>query len=112
MVSKNYVPERGDVVWIDFDPQSGHEQKGKRPALVISRKAYNEKVGLAVLCPITSKVKGFPFEVAVSKKNVKGVILSDQVKNLDWRARNATFADTVDKSIVTDVQANLQLLLF
>ena len=85
-----YVPERGDIVWITFNPQAGHEQAGRRPAVVLSPKAYNGKVGLALLCPITSQIKGYPFEVALPEGlPVGGVILSDQVKNLDWKARNA-----------------------
>jgi mRNA interferase MazF len=85
-----YVPERGDVVWITFNPQAGHEQAGYRPAVVLSPKTYNGKVGLALLCPITSQIKGYPFEVEVPEGlSVNGVILSDQVKSLDWKARNA-----------------------
>ena len=85
-----YVPERGHVVWITFNPQAGHEQAGRRPAIVLSPKTYNGKVGLALLCPITSQVRGYPFEVPLPEGlPVKGVILSDQVKSLDWKARNA-----------------------
>jgi mRNA interferase MazF len=85
-----YIPERGDVIWITLDPQAGHEQKGRRPALVISPAAYNKKVGLAICCPITSQVKGYPFEVVIpSDMPVEGAILSDQVKNLDWKAKDA-----------------------
>ncbi len=85
-----YVPSRGDVVWLTFNPQSGHEQAGRRPAVVLSPRAYNAKVGLAIFCPVTSKVKGYPFEVALPEGfAVQGVILADQVKSLDWRARRA-----------------------
>jgi mRNA interferase MazF len=85
-----FVPDRGDAVWLDFDPQSGHEQAGRRPALVISPRAYNEKVGLALFCPITSHIKGYPFEVEIqADTKLKGVILADQIKSLDWRARKA-----------------------
>ena len=85
------VPERGDAVWIDFDPQSGREQAGRRPAVVLSPAAYNGKVGLALLCPITGRIKGYPFEVGIpSGFGVAGVILADQVKSLDWRRRKAT----------------------
>ena len=87
-----YTPERGDIVWLTFTPQAGHEQAGRRPALVLSPKAYNVKVGLAIFCPITSQVKGYPFEVAIPQGlTVGGVILSDQVKSLDWKARQAEF---------------------
>ena len=83
------VPGRGDVVWLDFTPQSGHEQAGRRPALVLSPRAYNDKVGLAIVCPITNQQKGYPFEVDIPDGHgVTGVILADQVKSLDWRARN------------------------
>ena len=85
-----YFPKRGDAVWISFNPQAGHEQAGRRPALVLSPEAYNRKVGLALLCPITSRIKGYPFEVRIPEgSEAKGVILSDQVKSLDWRARRA-----------------------
>ena len=85
----DYVPDRGDVVWLTFHPQAGHEQAGRRPAVVLSPRAYNSRVGLALFCPITSKVKGYPFEVRLPADiPVTGVILADQVKSLDWRARN------------------------
>lgn len=90
MTSTIYIPGRGDIVWLNFNPQSGHEQAGKRPALVISPKQYNARVGLALFQPITSKQKGYPFEVELPKNiPISGVILSDQVKSLDWRIRNA-----------------------
>jgi mRNA interferase MazF len=87
-----YVPNRGDVVWINLDPQAGHEQKGRRPALVISHRSYNAPSGPALWCPITSQIKDYPFEVPVSPANgVRGVILCDQIRNVDWRARRARF---------------------
>ena len=80
-----YIPKRGDVVWISFNPQAGHEQAGRRPAVILSPRAYNGKVGLAIMCPITNQSKGYPFEVALPKEaKVSGVILADQVKSLDW----------------------------
>ncbi len=85
-----YIPKRGDMVWISFNPQAGHEQAGRRPAIVLSPKAYNRKVGLAIFCPITNQAKGYPFEVSLPEGvGVTGVILSDQVKSLDWRIRKA-----------------------
>lgn len=85
-----YCPKRGDAVWISFNPQAGHKQAGRRPALVLSPEAYNRKVGLALLCPITSRIKGYPFEVRIPQGlETQGVILSDQIKSLDWRARRA-----------------------
>src|SRR4030067_1632422 len=87
-----YIPDSGDIVWIMFNPQAGHEQAGHRPALVLSPKAYNGKVGLALLCPITSQVKGYPFEVLIPEGlEIKGAVLSDQVKSLDWKERKAEF---------------------
>jgi len=89
-VSPSYVPDRGDLVWLDFDPHSGKEQAGRRPALVLSPAPYNRKTGLAIACPITSQVKGYPFEVSVnSPGGISGVVLSDHVKSIDWVARNA-----------------------
>ena len=87
-----YVPERGDLVWLTFDPHAGHEQAGRRPAVVVSPRAYNGKVGLALFCPITGKRKGYPYEVEIPPAlTISGVILSDQLKSLDWRARKAQY---------------------
>ena len=109
-----YVPERGDVVWITLHPQAGHEQSGRRPApaLVLSPARYNDKVGLAILCPITRQVKGYPFEVRIPDGlPVSGVILADQVKSLDWRAREAEFASALPASAVDEVLEKLSTLL-
>jgi mRNA interferase MazF len=107
-----YVPRRGDAVWITLDPQAGHEKAGRRPALVLSPSAYNGRVGLALLCPITSQVKGYPFEVALSvSSSIKGVVLADQVKNLDWRARKATRFGVVPEGVVADVLRKVSTLL-
>lgn len=84
------APAQGDIVWLDFTPQSGHEQAGRRPALVLSKQVYNRVTGRAFVCPITSKPKGYPFEVPVRTAHISGVVLSDQLKNLDWRARNCS----------------------
>ncbi len=110
--SGGYVPDRGHVIWIAFHPQAGHEQAGRRPALVLSPQRYNGRTGLAVLCPITNQQKGYPFEVAVpAGVAVTGVILSDQVKNLDWRSRQATFACTLSDAVVLAVVHRLNRLL-
>lgn len=107
-----YVPERGDAVWIALDPQAGHEQAGRRPALVLSPSAYNGRVGLALLCPITTQVKGYPFEVPLpAGLPVTGVVGADQVKSLDWRARKAARIAAVPKEIITQVVTRLQALL-
>ncbi len=107
-----YVPERGDAVWITLDPQAGHEQAGRCPALVLSPSAYNGRVGLALLCPITTQVKGYPFEVLLpAGLPVAGVVGADQVKSLDWRARKATRIAAVPEEIVTQVLSRLQTLL-
>jgi mRNA interferase MazF len=107
-----HVPGRGEVVWIAFDPQAGHEQAGRRPALVLSPKAYNGKVGLALLCPITRRAKGYPFEVAIPPGlAVEGVVLADQAKRLDWRARKAERACVLPPAVVDDVLAKLSVLL-
>ena len=108
----DYVPERGDVVWISLDPQAGHEQAGRRPALVLSPAAYNGRTGLALACPITSQVKSYPFEVPVPEGlPVSGVVLSDHVKSLDWRARQAAPAGALPPHTVTDVIQRLSRLL-
>ncbi len=107
-----YVPDRGDVVWISLNPQAGHEQAGRRPALVVSPAVYNGKVGLAILCPITNQIKGYPFEVVIpAGLQVTGVVLSDQVKSLDWKARNAEFICKLPEQITTEVLKKLNSLL-
>lgn len=111
MVKKSYIPQRGDIVWLNFTPQTGHEQKGKRPAIVLSPEAYNSKVGLAVFCPITSRQKGYPFEVEVVSKKINGVILSDQVKNLDWQSRDIQFIERAKTGVIQDVLAKLNTLV-
>lgn len=107
-----FVPKRGDVIWITLNPQAGHEQAGRRPALVLSPAAYNGKVGLAVLCPITNQVKGYPFEVAIPEgQPVTGVILADQVKSLDWRVRKAELLCQLPSDTVMEVLGKLGALL-
>ena len=106
-----YVPNQGDLVWLESDPQSGHEQNGRRPALVLSPASYNQKVGLMLCCPITTKAKGYPFEVEVKTKEVTGVVLSDQVKSLDWRARNTQSAGVVSAEVLAEVRGKLSALL-
>src|SRR5947199_8645461 len=109
---KSYIPERGDAVWISLDPQAGHEQAGRRPALVLSPAAYNGRVGLALFCPITSQVKGYPFEVALPPGlPVTGVVGADQVKSLDLRARKAAPIGAVSDEVVGQVLQRLQALL-
>ena len=106
-----YVPDRGDFVWLQFDPQSGHEQAGRRPALTLSPKEYNKKVGLAIFCPVTSQEKGYPFEIKVVEVPIQGVILADQVKSLDWRDRKATFICKAPGFIINDVLGLLNTLI-
>ncbi len=107
-----YIPNRGDVVWITFNPQAGHEQAGRRPALVLSPAAYNGKVGLAILCPITSQVKGYPFEIVMPDGwKISGAILSDQVKSLDWKARQAELVCKLPSTTVDEVLQKLNTLL-
>lgn len=107
-----YSPDRGDIVWIDFNPQAGHEQAGRRPELILSPKNYNSKVGLAILCPITSKRKGYPFEVQIPKGlSISGVILSDQAKSMDWKNRNTEFICKLDNHSVEQVLQKLNTLL-
>ena len=110
MVSR-YIPEEGDIVWLEYDPQAGHEQAGHRPAVVLSRKAYNRKTGLAIFCPITSRVKGYPFEVTVNGRKIRGAILSDQVKSFDWKARRAKRIEKLDDESFADVIAKLSSII-
>ena len=107
-----YVPERGDIVWLQFTPQAGHEQAGHRPALVISPRSYNRRVGLALFCPVSSQVKGYPFEVELPPGlKATGAILSDQVKSLDWRARKADLIETLPPHVTEEVLQKLDTLL-
>jgi len=111
-MARTYIPERGDIVWLEFNPQAGYEQAGHRPALVVSPKAYNEKVGLALFCPVTSNVKGYPFEVVLPEKHeVSGAILSDQIKSLDWRVRKARRMACAPQNVLEEVLAKILTLI-
>lgn len=108
----SYVPKRGDLVWLSFDPQAGHEQSRRRPAVVLSPDSYNAKTQLAICCPITSKVKGYPFEVALpAGLAVEGVALSDQLKSLDWHARKAEFIAALPAPILLEILRKATLLV-
>ena len=107
-----YEPDRGDIVWITFNPTSGHEQAGHRPAVVLSPGKYNVKAGLCICCPITFQVKGYPFEIALPNGlPVSGVILADQVKSLDWQERQASFVCRIPPVIVDEILEKLSVLL-
>ena len=112
MSRRMYVPERGDAVWITLNPKAGHEQAGRRPAIVLSPAAYNKRVGLTLLCPITSHVKGYPFEATLPPElKVQGAVLSDHVKCLDWKARDAAFICRLPENLVAEVLGKLNTLL-
>ncbi len=107
----SYVPDIGDIIWLDFDPSAGHEHAGHRPALVLSPKLYNTKTGLLICVPLTSQVKGFPFEVELQHKAIQGVALADQVKSLDWTVRHAQKKGKASNDAVNKVRAKIKLLL-
>ena len=112
-MARRYVPERGDIVWLQFNPQAGNKQSGIRPALVISPRSYNSKVGLALFCPITAKIKGYPFEVDIPEKSkASGTILSDQIKSLDWRVRNSKKIERVPDEVIQEVLAKIESLIW
>ncbi len=114
MKAPAYVPDTGDLVWVDFDPQKGHEQSGRRPALVLSPIEYNRVVGLFIVCPVTTRIKGYPFEVPLPPgSKIAGAVLADHVKSLDWRRRRAEFADSVDRdgTLLNEVRIRLRPLL-
>lgn len=112
VTNKKYIPRYGDLVWLNFEPQAGREQSGRRPAVVISATAYNEVVGLAIFCPVTSKIKGYPFEVLLTENNkISGVILADQVKSLDWHERNAEFIEKLDLSTMNKVSSLINKII-
>ena len=110
-MASRYVPDAGEVVWLQFDPQAGHEQAGHRPALVISPASYNGKTGLMVCCPMTTKVKGHPFEVVTQVDGTDCAVLSDQVKSLDWKIRRATRKAVASAEVMLHVRAKLKALL-
>ena len=106
-----YIPDAGHVVWLLFDPQAGHEQAGRRPALVVSPARYNAKTGLMVCCPLTTQIKGYPFEVPVTVAGQHSAVLSDQVKSLDWKVRQAKKKGTVPADVMLHVRAKMKALL-
>lgn len=111
-MAEAYIPDRGDLVWLEFTPQSGSEQSGRRPALVVSPETYNRKVGLALFCPVTSRIKGYPFEVLLPEETgVRGVVLSDQLKSLDWRTRKAKLIERTSPQLLAMVTARLLPLI-
>ena len=112
MVRIKYIPKRGDIVWLNFNPQAGHEQSGKRPALVISPKEYNEKTGLGLFCPITNKIKNYPFEVKIDNDKISGVVLSDQIKSMDWKTRNIKFIIKGTSETVDEVINKMSVLIY
>ena len=112
MKSGSYIPNRGDIVWLNFTPQAGHEQRGLRPAIVLSPKIYNEKTSLCICFPITSKIKGYPFEIPLPKDlPISGVILSDQIKNLDYVKREISFICKAPNSVIELLQKNILALI-
>lgn len=111
-MARQYIPSRNDVVWLTFNPQSGHEQSGRRPAIVISPRVYNQKSGLALFCPITSKSKGYPFEVKLPDFcPILGVILADQLKSLDWKARNSEYICEVPPETMNELVNKLKTII-
>ncbi|MBK8750891.1 MAG: endoribonuclease MazF [Candidatus Competibacteraceae bacterium] len=106
-----YVPDVGDIVWMDFNPQRGHEQAGRRPAVVLSPKVYNAKTGLLLCVPVTRSIKGYPFEVLLSSAGTSGVALSDQVKSMDWRIRNAERQGAATSAEMTEIKAKIRALI-
>jgi mRNA interferase MazF len=110
LVGADYIPEAGDIVWLQFNPQAGHEQAGHRPALVLSPARYNAARGMMICCPMSSRIKGYVFEVVVSR-DPPSVVLADQLKSLDWRAREAILKDSVAPEILAEVQAKIRALL-
>ncbi len=103
MVKKNYIPGRGDLIWVNFSPQKGHEQAGRRPALVLSPKKFNVATGLALCCPLTSQEKGRAFEVLVRTEKMRGSVLTDQARSFDWRARKVEFSGKAPEAVVKTV---------
>jgi len=107
-----YIPDRGEVVWINFDPSAGHEQSGRRPAIVLSPRGYNKPSGLGLFCPVSNRTKGYPFEVQLPDGSpVTGVVLLDQVRSLDWRSRRAVFIGNLDEEALVELMERLRPLI-
>ena len=111
MARKPYVPQRGDLVWLEFDPQAGHEQSGRLPGIVVSPDIYNQPSGLALVCPITSRIKGYPFEVLIDEGKIKGAVLADQVRSVDWKQRNASLIARASEVLLAEVIGRMSVLL-
>ena len=111
MAPKKYIPKRGDIVWTNFDPAAGHEQKGKRPALVLSPTPFNKKIMFAMVAPVTSRVRGHGFEVPLEGKKVKGVVLCQQVKMIDFSQRGIHFAEKASDSVPNDALARVRAIV-
>lgn len=109
---KSYTPQKGDLVILTFDPQTGHEQKGRRPALVVSNSAFNKKLGLAIVCPITNTDRNFPFHVKLEAENLQGFIMTEQIKSIDYNARNMQFVEKVDDKILGQVLGITKSIVF
>ncbi len=111
MTPAQYVPDEGDIVWLNFTPQSGHEQAGRRPALVLTPTAYNSRTGLLVCVPITQQIKGYPFEVLLAGSGATGAALADQVKSLDWKSRQAERKGRANVAEMVEIKSKIKLLL-
>lgn len=112
MVKKSFVPDRRDIVWINLNPTRGREQADVRPALVLSPKAYNQKTGLMIVCPITSQIKEYPFEVVITGKKITGVVLSDQIRTVDWTQRQVKFIEKTTSKLLNEVNEKQRVLIF
>jgi mRNA interferase MazF len=111
VTEQSYCPDRGDIIWLSFNPQAGAEQSGRRPALVLSPELYNRRIGLVLVCPLTSRIKSYPFEVLLPEDlKISGAVLTDQIKSLDWKARQAEFVCKVPLAIIEDVLAKIATL--
>ncbi|RXJ82105.1 type II toxin-antitoxin system PemK/MazF family toxin [Arcobacter sp. F2176] len=109
---KNYIPKKGDLVILSFDPSAGHEQKGRRPALIISNEAFNKALGLAIACPITNTDRNFPFHVEVKSKNLTGYIMTEQIKSIDYNARQVKFVEKLDEESLNKVLGITESIIF
>jgi mRNA interferase MazF len=106
-----YIPQQGDIVALNFDPQSGHEQKGRRPAIIMSNKIFNQHLGLAFACPITNTKRDFPFHIAVESENITGYIMAEQMKSIDYKSRNIKFIEKANAQMVNDILSIIDSIL-
>lgn len=112
VIESGYVPEKYDIVWLDLNPTLGHEQAHLRPVVILTPKSYNQRIGMIIGCPITSKIKGYPFEIKIDEGKIQGAVLTDQLRSMDWRKRKIKFIQKTSQGLSEEIEQNIKMLLF